>query len=58
VGDHVVIHAAKKSDQLTASEVKTGAMKGMQGMHGDMNEMNEMKMDGGKAHPQQWAKEV
>jgi hypothetical protein len=50
VGDHVVIHTTKKGDQVTASEVKVGAMKGMQGMHGDMN---GMKMDGGKAHPQQ-----
>ena len=36
VGDHIVIHAAKKNGQLTAAEVKVGAMKGM---HGDMSGM-------------------
>jgi hypothetical protein len=41
VGDHIVIHATKKGDQLTASEVKVGAMK-MKGMSGDMG---GMKMD-------------
>jgi hypothetical protein len=41
VGDHVVIHATKKGDQLTAAEVKVGAMK-MTGMQG---EMRGMKMD-------------
>jgi len=46
VGDHVVIHATKKGDQLTALKVKLGTMKGM---HGDMS---GMKMDGGKAQPQ------
>jgi Cu/Ag efflux protein CusF len=43
VGDHVVIHATKKGDQLTAAEVKVGAMK-MKGMSG---EMGGMKMNGG-----------
>jgi hypothetical protein len=38
VGDHVVIHATKKGDQLTAAEVKVGAMK-MNGMSGDMGGM-------------------
>ena len=33
VGDHVVIHAIKKSDQLMAYEVKVGMM------HGDMGRM-------------------
>ena len=41
IGDHVVIHATKKGDQLTAAEVKVGAMK-MTGMQGDMG---GMKMD-------------
>lgn len=41
VGDHIVIHATKKGDQLTAVEVKVGAMK-MKGMSGDMG---GMKMD-------------
>jgi hypothetical protein len=41
LGDHVVIHATKKGDQLTAVEVKVGAMK-MKGMSGDMG---GMKMD-------------
>ena len=41
VGDHVVIHATKKGDQLTAAEVKVGVMK-MMGTHGDMG---GMKMD-------------
>ena len=41
VGDHVVIHATKKGDQLTAAEVKVGAMR-MNGMSGDMG---SMKMD-------------
>lgn len=27
VGDHIVIHAAKKDGQLTAAEVKVGMMK-------------------------------
>jgi hypothetical protein len=39
VGDHVVIHAKKKDNQLIAAEVKVGmAMQGMGDMHG-------MKMD-------------
>ena len=42
VGDHVVIHATKKGDQLTAAEVKVGSMK-MKGMSGDMG---GMKMSG------------
>ena len=41
VGDHVVIHATKKGDQLTAAEVKVGAIK-MTGMQG---EMRGTKMD-------------
>lgn len=46
VGDHIVIHAAKKNGQLTAAEVKVGAMKGM---HGDMSGMD---MSGSKAKAQ------
>ena len=44
VGDHIVIHAAKKNGKLTAAEVKVGmaGMKGMKGMKGDMS---GMKMD-------------
>jgi hypothetical protein len=42
VGDHVVIHATKKGDQLTAVEVKVGTMMKMTGMQGDMG---GMKMD-------------
>ena len=38
VGDHVVIHATKKGDQLIAAEVKVGAMK-MKGMSGDISGM-------------------
>ena len=38
VGDHIVIHAAKKNGQLMAAEVKVGAMKGMNG------DMSGMKM--------------
>lgn len=45
VGDHIVVHAAKKNGQLMAAEVKVGATKGMQG------DMNGMKMDGGKMAP-------
>ena len=41
VGDHAVVHATKKGEQLVAHEVKLGAMK-MTGMSGDMN---GMKMD-------------
>ncbi len=32
VGDHIVIHATGKSDQLIASEVKVAAMQNMNGM--------------------------
>ena len=48
VGDHVVIHATKKGEQLIASEVKVGAMTGMTGMSGDMK---GMKMDHPAAQP-------
>jgi Cu/Ag efflux protein CusF len=41
VGDHVVIHASKKNNQLTAATVKVG-----------MDNMSGMKMDN-KASPQQ-----
>ncbi|MDP9040080.1 MAG: DUF5666 domain-containing protein [Acidobacteriota bacterium] len=41
VGDHTVVHATKKGEQLIAAEVKLGAMK-MTVMSGDMN---GMKMD-------------
>lgn len=41
VGDHTVVHATKKGEQLVAAEVKLGAMK-MTGMSGDMS---GMKMD-------------
>ena len=37
VGDHIVIHAAKKQGKLVAAEVKVGEMKGM---HGDMPGMD------------------
>jgi len=54
VGDHVVIHAAKSGDQMTATEVKVGmsGMKGMKGM-GDMKEMGNMKgmSDSGTQQP-------
>ncbi|GAA3771629.1 DUF5666 domain-containing protein [Terriglobus aquaticus] len=40
VGDHVVIHAAKKGNVLTAAEVKIGAMNMKSG------DMSGMKMDG------------
>ena len=43
VGDHIVIHAAKKEGKLVAAEVKVGAMKGM---HHDMPGMD---MSGSKA---------
>ena len=46
VGDHIVVHAAKKDGALVAAEVKVGAIKGM---HGDMSGM-KMK-DGKRAHP-------
>lgn len=45
VGDHIVVHAAKKNGQLTATEVRVGTMKGMQ------SDMGGMKMDGGKMAP-------
>lgn len=45
VGDHVVIHATKKGNQLTATEVKIG-MSNMEGMQGNMG---GMKMDNGAA---------
>ncbi len=38
VGDHIVIHATKKGDQLVAAEVKVGAM-AMKGMSGNMSGM-------------------
>ncbi len=44
VGDHIVIHATKKDNQLTAAEVKVGAMGSMKGMSG-------MDMSGGKSSP-------
>lgn len=47
-GDNVVVHATKKDGQLTASEVKVGAMKGMDNMQG----MKGMKMDGNSKQPQ------
>ena len=47
VGDHVVIHATKKGDQLIAAEVKVGTMK-MKGMLGDMS---GMKMDNAPSKP-------
>lgn len=47
VGDPVVIHATRKGDQLTAAEVKVGAMK-MKGMPGDMS---GMKMDNTPTKP-------
>ncbi len=43
VGDHIVIHAAKKEGKLVAAEVKVGAMKGMH------NDMPGMDMSGSKA---------
>jgi len=43
VGDHIVIHAAKKEGKLVAAEVKVGAMKGMH------NNMPGMDMSGSKA---------
>ncbi|WP_263417732.1 DUF5666 domain-containing protein [Terriglobus albidus] len=49
VGDHVVVHAAKKRDQLIAAEIKLGTAHGMgdmKGMHGDMNGMD---MSGAKS---------
>ncbi len=49
VGDHVVIHATKKGDQLTAAEVKIGTMK-MNGMSGDMGSM-KMDKNSGAAPP-------
>ena len=43
VGDHIVIHAAKKEGKLVAAEIKVGAMKGK---HSDMPGMD---MSGSKA---------
>ncbi|MGA7316903.1 MAG: hypothetical protein WBX22_23360 [Silvibacterium sp.] len=39
VGDHVVIHATKKGDQIVAATVKVGVrdMRGMEGMKMDSN---------------------
>ncbi|WP_353070709.1 DUF5666 domain-containing protein [Tunturiibacter gelidoferens] len=48
-GDQIVIHATKKGDQLTAAEVKVGAMK-MNGMSGDMGGM-KMDHDNGTTPP-------
>ena len=45
VGDQIVVHAARKNGQLTASEVKLGATKSMKG------DMSGMKMDGGEMTP-------
>jgi Domain of unknown function (DUF5666) len=41
VGDHIVIHATKKGDQITAAEVKVGVMK----TKGTSSDMGGMKMD-------------
>ena len=49
VGDHVVIHATKKGDQLNAAEVKVGAMM-MKGKSGDMGGM-KMKGSSGSTTP-------
>jgi hypothetical protein len=38
VGDHTVVHATRKGEQLVAAEVKLGAMK-MTGMSGNMKGM-------------------
>jgi hypothetical protein len=49
VGDHVVVHAAKKGEQLVAAEIKLGAAPGtgdLKGMHGDMSGMD---MSGAKS---------
>lgn len=43
VGDHIVIHATKKGNELTAVEVKIG-MSNMKGMQGNME---GMKMNNG-----------
>lgn len=40
VGDHVVVNATKKDNQLVAVEVKLGSMDGMKGMHGNMGGMD------------------
>ena len=37
VGDHIVIHAARKEGKLVAAEVKVGAMHGMQKSTQDMD---------------------
>lgn len=42
IGDHVVVHATKKADQLIAAEIKIGTTQGM----GDMKGMD---MPGGKS---------
>lgn len=41
VGDHTVVHAAKKGDQLVAADVKLGTMK----MKGMSEHMSGIKMD-------------
>lgn len=43
MGDHIVIHAAKKEGKLIAAEIKVGAMNGM---HGSMQGMD---MSGSKS---------
>ena len=50
VGDHIVIHATKKGEQLVAAEVKVGAM-AMNGMSGDMS---GMKIDHPAATTPHW----
>ena len=45
VGDHIVIHATKKGNELTAVEVKIG-MSDMKGMQGNME---GMKMNNGSS---------
>jgi len=49
VDDHVVVHAAKKGEQLVAAEIKLGTVQGkgdMKSMHGDMSGMD---MSGAKS---------
>ena len=50
VGQHVVIHATKKGDQLVDAEIKVGATSGTGSMHGMNGDMSGMKMPSAPKH--------
>lgn len=50
IGQHVVVHATKKGNELLAAEVKVGAMARMRNMHGAKDNMAGMNMSGSAKH--------